>query len=82
MAATWTTAQIAPLVANAGLQQTINVSSPSTLSLGVPSSPNTNGPGWATNNNTPTGNSGTLPPSFGFYLFMAAVGYFAFVKLR
>lgn len=82
------TTQIAPLAANAGnsFTQSVNVSSPSNLLFtGQQSNPNASGaPGWATTDNTPTGSvpSPSTTKPWGFYFLIAALGYFAVVKLK
>ena len=50
----WTTQQISPLIANAGVTQNVSISSPSTFTLGGGGSGQA-GPGWATVSNTSTG---------------------------
>jgi hypothetical protein len=90
MAITYTTTQIAGVLANAGLTQNISVSNPSALSLfnqgsstGVPTGQS--GPGWA----TPTGSSSTIAmppststsPSWATWAIVAALAYFGFKKL-
>lgn len=89
---TYTTSQIAPLDANAGLQQNISVTSPSAYNFaggsaasgGIPSGQS--GPGWATS----TGSYATAPASstssistsnWGFYAVIIALAWFALKKL-
>jgi hypothetical protein len=91
MSVLYTTTQIAPLSANAGLQQNIAITSPSSLaffSAGNSQIPGGDlGPQWATPNNTPTGVSNdptavavTTTSSWPMYFVLAAVIYFFFVR--
>jgi hypothetical protein len=77
----WITTQIAPLVANAGNQSTLNQNvntGGSTTTVGT-------GPGWATPGNTPTTSASTTTPgtaSWAILVFIGACLYFAFQRMK
>lgn len=79
MANSYISTQIAPLVSTTGNSFTQNVAlttGANSLALGTP--------GYATPSGGPSPglpSSSTLPTSWGVYLFLAAVVYFAFQKL-
>lgn len=91
------TAQTAPIVANAGVTQTVSIGgSPTSFALGgfgtgtiqgAGGGGTQSGPGWATIDNTSTGTPSTATTGFDkskwpIYLFIAALAYFGFQKLK
>lgn len=76
----FSTNQIAPVAANAGLEQNISINTPTDYNIGNMGTPNNNG----SPTNIPTGTqspsvSGT--PTWVTWAFFLAIGYFALRKL-
>lgn len=77
MAIQYITQQLAPLIANAGVTQTITISTPTSLNLtpGQTVPPGT--PGVATASGGSGTASGITWPQFAVYAFIAALAYFS-----